>query len=29
MPFSSFNFILVLPLMILSYWALPPRFQKV
>ena len=29
MPFSSFNFLLVLPLMILSFWALPPRFQKV
>ncbi len=29
MPFSSFNFIILLPVMVLSFWALPPRFQKV
>ncbi len=29
MPFSSFNLILLLPLFLISFWALPPRFQRV
>ncbi len=28
MPFSSFNFILLLPFLLLAFWSLPPKLQK-
>lgn len=28
MPFSSFNFLLLLPLLVIIFWALPPRMQR-
>lgn len=28
MPFSSFNFLLALPLMVVGFWTLPPKYQK-
>jgi len=28
MAFSSFNFVLMLPILVLAFWCLPPRYQK-